>query len=178
MIEAEKNIIRFIAMFGAAVWVLFLTITWYRNSGENRALSQLIDCCSTTLGLSLPKFNFLKSSVVSEPTVAKQTWCLSVDTYRRRVEHIYWFGQNIWHREHKRSLKNLGSITVHSPLQHDALRSQVKLGQRWREIHSFTHWLESAQPETSTRTKENLKTADGWATYIMLPLCPPRTLKL
>lgn len=74
MIEAEKNIIRFIAMFGAAVCVLILTITWYRNSGEKIALSQLIDCCWTTLCLSLPKFNFLKASVVSEPTVAKQTW--------------------------------------------------------------------------------------------------------
>lgn len=166
-------------MFGAAVCVLFLTITWYRNSGENRAVAQLIGCCCwTTLCLSLPKFNFLKASVASEPTVAKQTWCLSLDRYRRRVEHIYRFGQNIWHREHKRSLKNLGSITVHTPLQHDALRSQVKLGRRWREIHSFTHWWESVQPETSTRTKENLRTADGWATNIMLPLCPPRTLKL
>ena len=95
MTEAEKNIIRFIVMFGAAVCVLFLTIARYKNSGENRALSQLIDCCWTSLCLSLPKFNFLKASVALEPTVAKQTWCLSVDRYRRRVQHIYWFGKNI-----------------------------------------------------------------------------------
>lgn len=126
-----------------------------------------------------------------DPTVAKQAWCLSLDRYDRgRFEHIYWFGQNFWHREQKWSLKNPGSIKMRQSNDLLALTPFTVLFNmmlqevRWNldkndgkciSLHSDGSLfnLRGLQGQ-----KKDLVIADGWATDMMLPFCAQPAFKL